>query len=128
VSNAPSTCLTPSRRFISEHAATLVLNGHTGSDGRWQLSWFLPLPRPGDGLGGADDLLREFRGGLIPRHGSDKVSGPLPIEDVSRGGGEEVVDQGEVGGGSPQEVGELPISGDGAGMGQGNPFDFEVRH
>lgn len=60
---------------------------------------------------------------------------PLPIEDVSRGGGEVVVEQGEVGGESGQEVGELPVGRGGGGGGGGpgedrgedNPFDFEVR-
>lgn len=103
------------------------LEWRTGSDGRRQLNWFLPLPRPGDGLGGLDDLLREFRGGFIPRHSGVEVSGllplPLPIEDVSMGGGEVVVEQGE--------VGELPVGGGGGepgeDRGEHNPFDFEVR-
>jgi hypothetical protein len=107
------------------------LEWRTGSNGRRQLNWFLPLLGPGAGLGGADDPLREFRGGFIPRHVGGEVSGPLPlpIEDVSRGGGEEVVEQGEVGGESGQEVGELPVGGGGPGedRGEDNPFDFEVR-
>jgi hypothetical protein len=86
-----------------------------------------------DGLGGANDLLREFRGGLILRHGGEEVSGPLPlpIEDVSRGRGEEVVEQAEVGGGSRQQVRELSVGGGGGRPGEDrvehNPFDFEAR-
>jgi hypothetical protein len=109
---------------------------HAGQDGQRQLDWFVPQPRPGDGLGDDDDLLRGFVGGFIPRHGGEEV---VPeAETPARGDGEIPRRQGDElpvlspgGEGPRQGIDEqtVPTAGNASGGGQSrslNPFDFEL--